>query len=216
MKRLKPSIFLFSILFVIVISASAQVWDVSDYSEYKTANQYLEAYPDQEDFSNYPVFSWDKAARWAILRSANGFDSVDIRGLAQNYQLVAFEKSNPQGLSSVEAGTIRASERLKAVNPNMKTVFYFNTVVAYGGYETNDEYLANAWDWSQHTTGVDGQDTFKVIRGFLNMYDSNVPELRKWWVQTVNNVVSDPAVDGVFIDKVGSYDGPFFDENELH
>ncbi len=193
--------------------AYSQVWDPSDYSEYKTAHQYLEAYPDQQSFANYPEFSWDKVARWTILRSSRAFDSIDIRGIAENFQVIVHEKANSQGLNYVEEGTIRSAERLKEVNPNMKSFFYWNTVVNYGGYEANIEFEPNAWDWCQMTPGVHGQDTFKLIRDRLRMFDSEVPELRNWWLKTAVNVVSDPAIDGVFIDKVHSHDGPFFDEN---
>ena len=191
----------------------SQVWDASDYSEYKTAHQYLPAYPDQQSFANFPEFSWDKVARWTILRSSQPFDSVDIRGIAKNFQVIVHEKANSQGLNNVEAGTIRSAERLKEVNPKMKSFFYWNTVVNYGGYAANAEFEPNAWDWCQMTPGVHGQDTFKLIRDRLRMFNAEVPELRNWWVKTAVNVVSDPAIDGVFIDKVHSHNGPFFDEN---
>ena len=191
----------------------SQVWDASDYSEYLTAYQYLDAYPPQQDFANFPEFSWDKVARWTILRSNEPFDTVDIRGIAEDFQLIVLEKSNSQGLQYVEDGIKTASARLKAVNPNIKTFFYWNTVVNYGGYEANIEFEPNAWDWCQMTQGVDGQDTFSLIRDRLRMFDSNVPELREWWVRTAVNVVADPAVDGVFVDKVHSYEGPFWDES---
>jgi len=114
----------------------------------------------------------------------------------------------------VEDGIKNASARLKEVNPHIKTFFYWNTVVNYGGYEANIEFEPNAWDWCQMTPGADGQDTFKLIRDRLRMFDSDVPELRRWWVNTAVNVAADPAVDGVFIDKVNSYNGgAFFDEN---
>ncbi len=213
MKRLSLSL---PILLVLCLQAEitfSQVWDASDYSEYKTAGQYLDAYPYQQDFANFPEFSWDKVARWTILRSGEPFDSVDIRGIAEDFQLIVLEKANSQGQQYVEDGIKTASARLKAVNPKIKTFFYWNTVVNYGGYEANIEFEPNAWDWCQMTAGADGQDTFSLIRDRLRMFDSNVPELREWWVRTAVNVVADPAVDGVFVDKVHSYEGPFWDEN---
>ena len=214
MKRLSLSIPVLLLVCLQAETAFSQVWDASDYSEYLTAGQYLEAYPDQQDFANFPEFSWDKVARWTILRSVNPFDSVDIRGIAENFQLIVLEKANLQGQQYVEEGIKNASARLKEVNPHIKTFFYWNTVVNYGGYEANIEFEPNAWDWCQMTTGADGQDTFKLIRDRLRMFDSEVPELRKWWVKTAVNVAADPAVDGVFIDKVHSHEGgAFFDEN---
>ena len=210
-------IFSFTIAFFTILSVStqttfSQVWDASNYSEYLTAYQYLDPYPDQQDFANFPEFSWDKVARWTILRSSQPFDSIDIRGIAEDFQLIVLEKANSQGLDYVEDGIKTASVRLKEVNPNIKTFFYWNTVVNYGGYEANIEFEPNAWDWCQMTQGADGQDTFSLIRDRLRMFDSNVPELREWWVRTAVNVVADPAVDGVFVDKVHSYEGSFFDD----
>ena len=123
------------------------------------------------------------------------------------------EKANSQGFSYVEDGSIRAGERLKAVNPKLKTFFYWNTVINYGGYEANKEFEPNAWDWCQMTQGSDGLDTFSLIRDRLRMFDSEVPELREWWVRTAVNMASSPAIDGIFIDKVGDFDGAFFDED---
>ena len=214
MKRSRLLIALFVILSFHTNSVFSQVWNASDYSEYKTAGQFLDAYPYQESFANYPEFSWDKVARWTILRSKDPFDSIDIKGIAEDFQVIVLEKANSQGLANVEEGTIRAGERLKSVNPKLKTFFYWNTVVNYWGYEANKEFEPNAWDWCQMTPGADGQDTFKLIRESLRMFDSDVPELREWWVRTAVNVAADPAIDGVFIDKVGDYNGgAFFDEN---
>lgn len=214
MKKYSFTIAISAVLFLSAQIAFSQIWDASDYSEYKTAGQYLDAYPDQQSYANYPEFSWDKVTRWTILRSGEPFDTVDIKGIAEDFQVIVMEKANSQGLSYVEDGTIRAGERLKAVNPKLKTFFYWNTVVNYWAYEANIEFEPNAWDWCQMTPGADGQDTFKLIRESLRMFDSNVPELREWWVRTAKNVVADPAIDGVFIDKVNSYEGgAFFDEN---
>ena len=210
--------FSFTIALLTIITGSAQttfsqVWDASNYSEYKTAGQYLDAYPDQQSFANFPEFSWDKVARWTILRSNDPFDSIDIKGIAEDFQVIVMEKANSQGFSYVEDGSIRAGERLKAVNPKLKTFFYWNTVINYGGYEANKEFEPNAWDWCQMTQGSDGLDTFSLIRDRLRMFDSEVPELREWWVRTAVNMASSPAIDGIFIDKVGDFDGAFFDED---
>ncbi len=97
-------------------------WDVTDYSRYKTANQYLETYPEHQDFSNFPNFTWDSVPRWLAIRSGERFTDSDVEAIANNFQMVMLEKYNMQGLGSTEAGIFNAAERIKAVNPNIKTL----------------------------------------------------------------------------------------------
>ena len=42
-------------------------------------------------------------------------------------------KADSQGLEYVEDGTIRYAERLQEIDPNLKSFFYRNTVINYGG-----------------------------------------------------------------------------------
>ena len=48
--------------------------------------------------------------------------------------------------------------------------------------------------------GRDGND--KLIRNRLQAYDLTNKALRDWWIDAVEDVCSDPAIDGIFLDGV--------------
>ena len=193
------------------------VWDVTDYSGFKTGYQYLDTYPEETDVSNYPDFSWDKVPRWLAIRDNSPYTDYDIKAIANNYQMVMLEKANMQGMESTEAGTLSAAQRMKAVNPNIKTLFYWNSWINYGGYTANVEYDKNDWAWSNHTIDFNGNEIIYKFKDWYNTYNYSSPGLRKWWVKTALEMVKNNAIDGVFIDKVSAkdpYEGPFFIDGE--
>ena len=189
-------------------------WNPFDYSIYKTASQYIDDYPTQEDTSLYAEFSWDKVPRWLAIRSGNVFSQADINTIANNHQMVMLEKYNSQGTSSTEKGTLAAAARLKAVNPDIKILFYWNTWINYWGYDANAEYEINKWDWSNLTQGANGEDTIYMFKDKYYTYNYDIPGLRNWWVKTAQDMVLEDVIDGVFIDKVHSYEGLFFQDGE--
>jgi len=196
------------------VADSDWIWDPYDYSIYKTGSQYIDNYPDQEDTSIYAEFSWDKVPRWLAIRSGSTFSDEDINTIANNHQMVMLEKYNSQGTSSTEKGTLAAAARLKAVNPDIKILFYWNTWINYYGYDANTEYEANKWAWSDLKTGVNGQDTLDMFKDLYYTYNYDSPGLRAWWVKTALGMVENDNIDGVFIDKVHSYDGMYFVDGE--
>ena len=193
---------------------SSSSWNPFDYSIYKTASQYIDDYPAQEDTTIYAEFSWNKVPRWLAIRSGSVFSDEDINTIANNHQMVMLEKYNSQGTSSTEKGALAAAARLKAVNPDIKILFYWNTWINYGGYDANTEYEANKWDWSDLKTGADGQDTLDLFKDLYYTYNYDSPGLRAWWVKIALNMVNNDLIDGVFIDKVHSYEGVYFVDGE--
>ena len=78
-------------------------------------------------------------------------------------------------------------------------------IVHYGGYAANAsvEKLAGAF-----LIGRDGND--KLIRNRLRAYDLSNKALRDWWISAVEDVCSDPSIDGVFLDGVVKVLEPVF------
>ena len=189
--------------------------EIGDYSDDPTGPGYLDPYSVQTDFTNYPDFSWDSVPRWLAVRDNNGYTTAAIESIANNYQIVMLEKSNQNGQGNTEAGAIKAASDLKAINPNIKALYYWNTVVYYGGYEANGTY--NSDDWSRYTENEDGTRTYELIRGIYRKFNPSVPELREWWINSALNVLNDPVgstvIDGIFLDKVSGGGKPLIDED---
>ena len=182
-------------------TAHTSIWDVSNYSGFATGRGYLPAYPAQKDFTNYPAFSWDKVPRWLAVRSTAPLGPAQLRNLADHYQIVMFEKSNSQGQGSTEAGTRWAARELKQLNPAIKTLFYWNTVVFYGGYAANAAFRPD--DWCEYTLKADGTKEYRLIRDRLRTFNHDVPAMQQWWLDTALGMVRDANIDGLLLDKVG-------------
>ncbi|CAA6692734.1 MULTISPECIES: putative glycoside hydrolase [unclassified Lentimonas] len=199
--------------FTVSNPSAPYVEDLSDYSNDPTGPGYIDPYPVQTDFTNYPEFSWGSVPRWLAVRSSSAFTEAEINSIANNYQVVMLEKANAQGQASIDAGVINASTRLKAVNSDVTTLFYRNTVVHYGGYASDASY--NSDDWSQYTEDADGTRTYSLIRDIYRKYNADIPELREWWIDAALSVFDDPDglanIDGIFLDKVGGGDVPLID-----
>lgn len=208
------SVFLATLYSFSQVNKSISVWDPFDYSIYKTGLQYIDDYPAQEDTTIYPKFSWNKVPRWLAIRSGDVFSDADINTIANNHEMVMLEKYNNQGTASTEQGTLAAAARLKAVNPDLKILFYWNSWINYYGYDANTEYEDNKWEWSDLTVGADGQDTLDMFKDLYYTYNYDSPGCRAWWVKTALNMVQDDLIDGVFVDKVHSYEGLYFNQGE--
>ncbi|QDU86693.1 hypothetical protein Pla175_00430 [Pirellulimonas nuda] len=144
-----------------------------------------------------PAFSWDRVPCYVHIRKDTAFTPDEVRYLA-TFPLITFEKSTGNRDSgSTEAGTLKAARAVKAINPDAKILYYRNVIVHYGGYAANEELndVSGAF-----LVGRSGDD--KLIRDRLEAYDLTHQALRDWWVAAVDEVCSDPAIDGVFLDGV--------------
>jgi hypothetical protein len=144
-----------------------------------------------------PAFSWDHVPLYVHIRKDTAFTEEEIRYLA-TFPLITFEKATGHTDSgSVEAGTLKAARAVKAVNPATKILYYRNVIVHYGGYAANTSLkdIPGAF-----LVGRDGND--KLIRNRIQAYDLTNKALRDWWIDAAEEVCSDPAIDGIFLDGV--------------
>lgn len=176
------------------------VWDATDYSRYGVGATYSDIYPAEEVARQalFPKFSWDSVPRWLAVRNANAYSDEQISLIANNYQLVMLEKANQAGLETVDAGIKETAARLKAVNPDIKTIFYWNTQVHYTGYSSDAEYEENASEWST----LNDNGSIYLFKDIYYWHDESVKGMRDWWVNFPVEVASDANIDGVFLDKM--------------
>lgn len=107
----------------------------------------------KEQKTTLPEFFWNKIPRWVAVRNRSAFSEEDVTSIASNYQLVMLEKANQQGFEYIKDGIANAATRIKALNPNLTTLFYYNTFINYGRYKANIEYDQNAAAWSTYENG---------------------------------------------------------------
>ena len=176
--------------------------DLSDYSQFVTGPTYWDEYPTQQDFTNFPSFSWDRVPRGLIVRKSTAYTDTEINSMASNYQLIVFEKANKAGFKTVEQGILDAATRVRAVDPTTKNIFYWNSWINYLGYAANTVYDKNAWAWSDHTTDANGQEVIAMFKDRYYTHNYSVATMRDWWVDTAVAMASTSVIDGVFVDKV--------------
>jgi hypothetical protein len=151
----------------------------------------------------FPKFSWDRVPRTMLIRhSTAGYSDAEIERMAELYDLIVLEKANGgfDGYHSI-------ANRLKAVNPDVKVLFYWNSRI-YFGHNDVDDYIEERWD--------DFIDPDFIIRDTLNTYQRENPDFIDWWVGVASKIMGLEAgysvtgspfqpspIDGVFIDKTG-------------
>ncbi len=158
----------------------------------------------------FPSFSWETVPLYMHIRKDTAFTAEEIRYLA-TFPLVTFEKTTgSKDSGSTEAGTIKAARAVKAINPATKILYYRNVIVHYGGYLANRalEDIPGAF-----LIGKDGNA--KLVRNTLPAYDLTNAAMRDWWLANAQQVCSDPAIDGLFLDGVVKILEPAYLRNEI-
>jgi hypothetical protein len=155
----------------------------------------------------YPEFSWETTPRYFMFGDKNRLLRPEqVRYISEQTSFLCIEKSHGlKQLGAAELGAKHEAAAFKAINPKVKVLFYFNAAYAwpyttYNKIFTKDGLAANPRLEEvlvkHHKTGD------LVDRYGAYCYDVLNPFLRKWWVQTVANAVTETGCDGVFIDQM--------------
>lgn len=194
-----------------VTGPDTTTWDVTDYSWLEKGYTFYHDYPIQTtQKTTLPNFSWNKIPRWVAVRNSQAFSNDQVADIADNFQLVMFEKANNQGFTYIEDGIEDAATRVKALNPDITTLFYYNTYINYKGYEANIEYDLNAANWSTYENGA-----IYLFKDLYYWYNQDIESMRTWWIDTCVDMANLSVIDGVFVDKVSNPDsnGNLYDTN---
>ena len=119
--------------------------------------------------------------------------------MASHYHIVSLEKctGNPTELT-----VWATAKQLKAINPNLKVMFYWDTDQgALPCYIANTEYMKHPEWWLRNDAGV-------LVNSSLNtpIMDYTVAAARDWWVSIPLNGTGSPMspwIDGVLADSTG-------------
>ncbi|MDF7824017.1 putative glycoside hydrolase [Pontiellaceae bacterium B12227] len=142
----------------------------------------------------FPEFSWDQVPRTMLIRKSSAYTDAEIKAIAENYDLVVLEKANGAGKDSCSEGMLDTGARLKKINPDIKTLFYWNSRIFFGHYGIDDTISQHLDDWISKTF---------FIRDGLKTYVRENKDFLKWWVGCCAKMIADPAIDGTFVDKAG-------------
>ena len=143
-----------------------------------------------------PEWSWDHVRTYVAVRRGDDYSDEQIEILAKQ-DIVMLEKMNGHEThGSIEAGTLVAAKRIKAVNPKVKILFYLNCMLHYGAYEAN-KYFKDDWAIKNPSTNKP-----YLWRGTIMSYDHTKPNFRIWWIQRGLDMLAHDEIDGIFIDAI--------------
>lgn len=144
--------------------------------------------------AHLPDFSWDTVPRAIYAHKPSAWTDED-------YTRIARFGVFGDGFSA--AGS-RAAAEVKAFNPRITVLGYKNLVIHYQG--TQDPLFVAHPEWFLHSGGKPELHGSGRIRHPL--YDLRRAEVRDFWLNEVDRLLHEPALDGVFIDayaKVVNY-----------
>lgn len=157
--------------------------------------------------STSPYFSWDTVPIYIHFGKSSGpLSDTELRFVAQSSDFVCLEKGHGRGRSgSTEKGIALDAKRLKALNPRMKVLFYWNTFLNYPLYDACQA-VARHPEWIFR----DKKDQPIYKTGTLEQYNLLDPEFRQWWATIAGKAVTEYACDGIFMDAVNQAKRPIW------
>lgn len=144
-----------------------------------------------------PEFSWNKMPLYLHLRKFKSFTEEEIKFIAK-HPLITFEKTTgSKTYGGTEAGTVKASEAVKKINPDAKILYYKNVVINWDGYKEDENFL------KKHPEALlvnDKGNKALMPNGKNGFFDISKKFVRNYWVNHVKKVTKSPFIDGVFLD----------------
>jgi hypothetical protein len=179
-------------------SIQLAIKSLTDYSGYSQSSRYenIDVYPDEEDPSRFPEYSWENVSRWTNARKNTPYDLTELDILANNNAIV--KVASLAGYATLEEGTIATAKELRKKNQSLKIFCYWNSFVYWGIYRASDTFNENAWlryddKGNLLNIGTAGVDRY--------VYNHDILAMREWWKKTAIDLVSETIFDGIFIDK---------------
>ncbi|MHC4993878.1 MAG: putative glycoside hydrolase [Planctomycetota bacterium] len=143
-----------------------------------------------------PRFRWDTVPVYLHFGKNDGLTDDEARFVATHSDFVCLEKGHgAETHGSTEAGIEHEAARLKAINPDIRVIYYWNTFLDYSMYDAHHVYNQHPEWWLRKT---DGELDYKTRT--LKRYDLSNPAVQDWWANEVKKAVVDGSCDGVFMD----------------
>jgi hypothetical protein len=152
--------------------------------------------------SYYPKWGWDTVKEYKMLYSEKTLTDTQVVKIAGLSDFICIEKAH--GIHTFKCamlGTKHEVARFKKVNPDIKTLFYFNSALAW----PYTSYTKSIPKWSEEKKKdilLKDYKTGKYAK-FLNNYVFDIIKapMRTWWSDTVSSAVNESHANGLFWDQ---------------
>ncbi len=157
----------------------------------------------------YPKWSWDTVQEYKMFGDNHLLTDEEVKRIASLSSFICIEKQHGKSdLGAAELGAKHETTRFKAMNPDIKVLFYFNGAIPYN-------FTTYAKDFSPKEDKMSDQEKEDLLifdaekneyvterNGSIYAYDILKPTFRKWWSDTVGKAVRETGTDGVFWDQM--------------
>lgn len=164
--------------------------------------------------SYFPHFSWATVPRYEQFADANHLlTHAQAKQIASSSSFICVEKN--MGVNVVGSADVGAKDtiaQLKALNPRMKALFYFNSFIAWP-YDTNSKVFryGGSIPGKYRSFLIKNPKTGKLESELKQHYRTRVylfnvlnPAFRSWWADEVGKYVRETGADGVFVDRANT------------
>ena len=157
-----------------------------------------------------PSFSWDTVGHMAFYHSCNytGPYTDEALQTVAKFPMVTIEKGQQvfDGAPYAEDVIIDTLRRVKKLNSNISTIFYYNSILDWPFYRMHDKFVQHP-EWAVPSGKGDGKpclmhgdSTFPNHTDLL-VFDFSQQVVRDFWASECINVTKTGFVDGCFSDR---------------
>jgi len=158
--------------------------------------------------SHFPPFSWARAPVYQMFADDKRLlTDAEVKRIAETSDFICIEKQHGyKALGGVELGTRHENARFKALNPESKCLFYFNSAFAYP-FTTYSQIFRYGRVSEKHKAFLleDPKTGELAEREKTYHFDVLNPGFRSWWAQTVGKCVRESGADGLFVDQMHGF-----------
>jgi len=149
----------------------------------------------------YPPFSWDRVPIYIHFgKTPAALTDEEVLLVARLSDFVCLEKAHARTqFGATEPGVKHDTARLKAANPDMKVLYYWNTFLNYPFYLAGAEVAENP-EWILRDS--EGDPVYKDGTASLEQYNILNVDFRQWWAQEAGKGTSHYLADGIFADAL--------------
>ncbi len=141
---------------------------------------------------------WSHVRLYGHAFSNEEFTEDEYQFIAEKMPIFTIEKRHAHkvhGPAKSEEATLISARKIKALNPDAKTLFYWNCDLIYAPlYESLKNLEEEQPTWVR-------ESRFKKLKAVAkNGYNFAEQGAQDFWVKTASDIANDPAVGGVFVD----------------
>jgi hypothetical protein len=167
----------------------------------------------------YPAFSWDTTPMYYMFGDTQRtLTPEEVQFIADRTGFLCIEKSHAmKELGAAELGARHEVQAFKAINPEAKVLFYFNSAYAWPFTSYNKDLTKKRIDANPELKKfliIDPETGELAHRNNVFYFDVLNADFREWWSDTVAQGVRESGCDGAFIDQMHGFSWLRKDRNE--